>query len=99
MNVTLNVISRITAGESILRMGAGIPTHSRLQTLAWILFVIDFFVATTGLLRGMVPNDILAILAVAVTIGVVVASEGARGSICECYAPRSTVVRVCVHAL
>ena len=26
----------------------------------------------------MVPNDILAILAVAVTIGVVVASEGAR---------------------
>ena len=36
---------------------------------------------------------------VAVTLGVVVASEGARGSIRECYAPRSTVVRVCVHAL
>ena len=99
MNVTLNVITRITAGESILRMGAGIPTQSRLQTLAWILFVIDFFVTATGFLCGMVPNDILAILAVAVTIGVVVAGEGARGSICECYASRSTVVRVCVHAL
>ena len=37
-----------------------------------------FFVATKGFLRGMVPNDILAILAVAVTLGVVVASEGAR---------------------
>ena len=36
---------------------------------------------------------------VAVTLDVVVASEGARGSIRECYAPRSTVVRVCVHAL
>ena len=60
---------------------------------------MDFFVTATGFLRGMVPNDILAILAVAVTIGVVVASEGARGSICESYAPRSTVVRVCVHAL
>ena len=92
-------ITRITAGESILRMGAGIPTVSGLQTIAWIWFVIDFFVTATGFLRGMVPNDILAILAVAVTIGVVVASEGARGSICECYAPRSTVVRVCVHAL
>ena len=57
------------------------------------------FVTATGFLRGMVPNDILAILAVAVTLDVVVASEGARGSICESYAPRSTVVRVCVHAL
>ena len=80
-------------------MGAGIPTVSGLQTLAWIWFVMDFFVATRGFLRGMVPNDILAILAVAVTIGVVVASERARGSIYGCYAPRSTVVRVCVHAL
>ena len=80
-------------------MGAGIPTVSELQTLAWIPFVMDFFAAATGFLRGMVPNDILAILAVAVTIGVVVASEGARGAICQCYAPRSTVVRVCGHAL
>ena len=95
----MNVITRITAGESILRMGAGIPTVSELQTLAWIPFVMDFFVTATGFLRGMVPNDILAILAVAVTLDVVVASEGWRGSIRECYAPRSTVVRVCVHAL
>ena len=90
---------RITAGGSILRMGAGIPTVSGPQTLAWIWFVMDFFVATTRFLREMVPNDILAVLAVAVTLDVVVASEGARGSICESYAPRSTVVRVCVHAL
>ena len=82
-----------------MRMGAGIFTVSELQTLAWILFVMDFFVTPTGFLRGMVPNDILAILAVAVTIDVVVASEDARGYICERYAPRSTVVRVCVHAL
>ena len=60
---------------------------------------MDFFVATKEFLHWMVPNDILVILAVAVTIGVVVASEGARGSICESYALRSTVVRVCVHAL
>ena len=60
---------------------------------------MDFEPAAKYFLRGMVPNDILAILAVAVTLDVVVASEGARGSICECYAPRSTVVRVCVHAL
>ena len=62
-----------------------------------------FFVAAARFLREMVPNDILAVLGVAVTLGVVVASEGARGSICESYAPRSTVgstvVRVCVHAL
>ena len=38
-------------------------------------------------------------LVVAVALGVVVASEGARGSTRECYASRSTVVRVCVHAL
>ena len=63
-------------------MGAGIPTVSELQTLAWMGFVMDFFAVATGFLRGMVPNDILAILSVAVTIGVVVASEGARGSIC-----------------
>ena len=80
-------------------MGAGIPTVSGLQTIAWIWFVIDFFVTATGFLRGMVPNDILAILGVAVTLDVVVASEGSRGPIRECYAPRSTVVRVCVHAL
>ena len=47
-----------------------------------MLFVIDFFAVATGFLRGMVPNDILAILAVAVTLDAVVASEGARGSIC-----------------
>ena len=80
-------------------MGAGIPTVSGLQTLAWIWFVIDFFVGATLFLREMVSNDILAVLAVAVTLDVVVASECARGSICESYAPRSTVVRVCVHAL
>ena len=56
-------------------MGAGIPTVSGLQTIVWIWFVMDFFAAATGFLRGMVPNDILAILAVAVTLGVVVASE------------------------
>ena len=78
----MSVTVRITAGESILRMGAGIRTVSGLQTLAWMGFVMDFFVGPTGFLRGMVPNDILAILSVAVTIGVVVASEGARGSIC-----------------
>ena len=61
MNVIVNVITRITAGGSILRMGAGIPTVSRLQTLAWIWFVMDFFAVATGFLRGMVPNDILAV--------------------------------------
>ena len=50
-----------TSGESILRMGAGISTVSTLQTLAWIWFVMDFFAAATGFLRGMVPNDILAV--------------------------------------
>ena len=84
---------------SILRMGAGIPTVSGLQTIAWMGFVMDFEPAARRFLHGMVPNHILAILAVAVTLDVVVASEGARGSICESYAPRSTVVRVCVHAL
>ena len=47
----------------------------------------------------MVPNDILAILAVAVTIGVVVASEGARGSTRECYYTAYTPCSPCVHAL
>ena len=37
-----SVITRITAGESILRMGVGIFTVSRLQTLAWIWFATDF---------------------------------------------------------
>ena len=78
----MKLVTRITAGESILRMGAGIRTVSGLQTLAWMGFVMDFFAAAKEFLRGMVPNDILAILSVAVTIGVVVASEGARGSIC-----------------
>ena len=41
-------------------------------------FVMDFFVATARFLREMVPNDILAVLGVAVTLDVVVASEGAR---------------------
>ena len=36
MNVIMNVTLRITAWESVLRMGAGIPTVSGLQTLAWI---------------------------------------------------------------
>ena len=36
------LITRITAGESILRMGVGIFTVSRLQTLAWIGFLMDF---------------------------------------------------------
>ena len=39
---------------------------------------MDFEPAARRFLRGMVPNDILAILAVAVTLDVVVASEGAR---------------------
>ena len=60
---------------------------------------MDFEPAARRFLHGMMPNDILAILAVAATLDVVVASEGARGSICESYALRSTVVRVCVHAL
>ena len=37
----------------------------------------EFFVATNGFLRGMVLNDILADLGVAVTLDVVVASERA----------------------
>ena len=46
-SVITNVITRITAGGSILRMGAGIPTVSGLQTLAWIPFVMDFFAVAT----------------------------------------------------
>ena len=90
----MSVTVRITAGESILRMGAGIPTVSGLQTIAWIWFVIDFFVATTLFLCEMVPNDILADLGVAVTLDVVVASEGARGSTRECCTPCSPCVPV-----
>ena len=57
-----------------------------------------FFAAATGFFRGMVPNDILAVLGVAVTLDVVVASEGARDQ------PASAMrglypVLVCVHAL
>ena len=57
----MKVITRITAGEPILRMDAGIPIVLRLQTLAWIWFVMDFFVAATRFLHWVVPNDMLAV--------------------------------------
>ena len=64
-----------TSGESVLRMGAGIPTVSGLQTLAWIWFVMDFFVTATGFLRGMVTNDLLPFEVVAVRRPIVVTSR------------------------
>ena len=74
MNVIMNVITSLASGESILRMDAGIPIVSRLQTLAWIWFVMGFFVAARRFLRGMVPNDFLAVwvVAVATRTGVIV---------------------------
>ena len=66
---------RITAGESVLRMDAGIPLVPRLQTLVWIWFAMDFFVGATRFLRGMVPNDLLPFEVVAVRRPIVVTSR------------------------
>ena len=49
-----------------MRMDAGIPIGSRLQTLAWRYFVMFFLPVTKEFLRGMVPNDMLAVWIVAV---------------------------------
>ena len=74
-----------TSGESVLRMGAGIPTVSRLQTLAWIWFAMDFFAAAKGFLRWMVPNDLLPFEVVAVLRPIVVTSRSGPhrlGTVC-----------------
>ena len=80
--VTTSVTTRITAGESVLRMDAGIPIVPGLRTLVWIWFVMDFFVGATRFLRGMVPNDLLPFEVVAVRRPIVVTStRWNRGSL------------------
>ena len=56
---------RITLGESILRIGAGIPIGSRVKTLVGGGFVMNLMVVPRIFLGGMMPNDLLPILVVA----------------------------------
>ena len=59
--IITNVITRITAGESILRIGAGIPIGSRVKTLVGGGFAMNLMVVRKFLVGGMMPNDLLPI--------------------------------------
>ena len=60
-SVTMSVVVRITARESILRIGAGIPIGSRVKTLAGECFVMNLNPARKLFLGENMPNDLLSI--------------------------------------
>ena len=66
MHVTLNVVMRITAGGSLLRMDADLPIGSRVQTLVgrWCLMYLK--VGTKRFGPGMSSNHFPGVLIVAV---------------------------------